>query len=170
MKAITLHRPWPSAIFDISHQGDFAPKRIENRGWRLPRGIEGCWVAIHAGRTFDRQALGKIQAMVGDWVSLDESDHPRGIVGLVLFARQHGSINTIPDLQKRWFCGPWGWEMDKAIALPEPVPCRGRQGLWNVPIPAASRVADQLKSMDTDLSLRVLGAIREQRGAAIATA
>lgn len=31
-----------------------------------------------------------------------------------------------------WACGPYCWVIDEVRVLPEPIPCRGTQGLWHV--------------------------------------
>lgn len=31
--------------------------------------------------------------------------------------------------------GPWHWRLTDVRVLAEPVPCKGRQGLWRVPVP-----------------------------------
>ena len=43
--------------------------------------------------------------------------------------------------------GMWHIELANPIALPEPVPCRGRLGLWTLPEHVAARVTDQLKPL-----------------------
>lgn len=40
-----------------------------------------------------------------------------------------------------WFVGRYGWLLDDRRALPEPIPCRGMQGLWTVPDAVAAMVA-----------------------------
>ncbi len=40
------------------------------------------------------------------------------------------------DLSRRiepWWRGPWGWLLEEAVLLPEPIPMRGQQGLWRLP-------------------------------------
>ncbi len=32
-----------------------------------------------------------------------------------------------------WFCGPFGFLLSHVVALPEPIPCKGALGLWDVP-------------------------------------
>jgi hypothetical protein len=32
-----------------------------------------------------------------------------------------------------WWRGPWGWLLEDAVALPEPIPMRGAGGLWRIP-------------------------------------
>lgn len=35
-------------------------------------------------------------------------------------------------LNDPWACGPYCWVIDDVRLLPEPIPCRGAQGLWHV--------------------------------------
>jgi hypothetical protein len=39
---------------------------------------------------------------------------------------------------------PVGWVLDDVIALDEPVPCPGAQGLWQLPIDVEARVRAQI--------------------------
>jgi len=39
----------------------------------------------------------------------------------------------------------WAWVLSDVVALPEPVPCRGRQGWWNLPPDVEAEVLRQLK-------------------------
>lgn len=60
MRALTLWRPWTWAIY---HAG---PRRklIENRDWEPPRSVMGQIIALHAGKTFDREhTAGKSSAV-----------------------------------------------------------------------------------------------------------
>lgn len=50
MKALTLWRPWPYAIF---HLPPHVAKRVENRSWKPPVTLIGHRIAIHAGKTWD---------------------------------------------------------------------------------------------------------------------
>lgn len=139
MKALTFWRPWSDAIVR-------GPKRCENRGWPPPDRMLGEYIAIHAGKRYQR----------GEWPWPDgfeppaEADSPQGIVGV---ARIRGALDlrrgralmyleTVDELQVAdrldeldrdpWWAGPCGWLLDEVVAI-EPVPCRGAQGLWNLP-------------------------------------
>lgn len=46
-----------------------------------------------------------------------------------------------PLRESPWFVGPNGWVLSDVVRLPEPVPCRGQQGLW-LPEP---RVVDAVR-------------------------
>lgn len=66
---------------------------------------------------------------------------PYGAV--VAVARYRGAMRepvVVRGVRDPWWCGPWGWCLDDVIALPEPVPCRGAQGLWSLDDEALARV------------------------------
>lgn len=121
MKAITLIRPWDQAVV----RADIG-KDIENRTWKPWRSLIGQRIAIHAGRKFDRQGQRFIQQASG--IFLPEDDCPSGvIVGTAVLAE------VVEFSGSKWFFGPLGWRLRSVVQLPEPVPCKGAQGLWDVP-------------------------------------
>lgn len=167
MYALTLHRPWPWAIFHAPGR----PKRVENRTWKPPaRAMQGR-IAIHAGKRFDREAVEFIDDILAgvDWTggrcaedhcprSLDQ--HPTGIIGT---ARVVGWVQRNDGLLHRrlaaeaptwahaandspWFVGPFGWVLDDVRPLAQPVDIKGAQGLWKVP-------ADVLQAIDLNQGL-----------------
>jgi hypothetical protein len=50
----------------------------------------------------------------------------------------------LPDDQRRWFFGPFGYVLRDVRALATPVPCRGWQGFWTLPDDIESAVNEQL--------------------------
>lgn len=77
-RALTIWEPWASAIV----HGD---KRIENRTWRPPRTILDEVIAIHAGKTFDQEALNElVEAGMIDGLMTDETFeyHAGHIIGV----------------------------------------------------------------------------------------
>lgn len=146
MKALTLWRPWPAMIF---HVPETEAKRVENRGWRPPAGLIGHRIAIHAGKHLDHRALAECRYMLGvDAAPTQAQCIAEGIVGTAVVAgvctqadmRAAMTIQTHRTI-KRWFVGPFGWILTDVVTLPEPVPCKGRQGLWTVPAEIAARLA-----------------------------
>lgn len=149
MKALTLHQPWASAIAVGS-------KRIENRTWLASRfGLRaGDTFAIHAGLAYN-EAAGHTG---GDdvWpqsVLLHARAHRGAVVAVArLVACGVGAGHTErivsgihgPDQFAHWFIGPVGWVLDGVVALPEPVPCKGRQGVWTLPDDVAELVLAQV--------------------------
>lgn len=160
MKALTLWRPWPYAIF---HLPTHVAKRVENRTWKPPERIIGQRIAVHAGATYDRDGadtIGERLASLGLLAELkktpghDERVKAEGLIGTAVLcgvAAEHGlsAITLVvgrwpsgPFLEcvQEWWGGPYGWLIDDVQALPEPIPCKGRQGLWDVPVDMEARL------------------------------
>lgn len=117
LRALTLRQPWAWAV---AHAG----KRIENRTWRPPASLVGSWFLIHAGKALDSAAV----ASLAERGIVVPSDVERG--AFVAVARCGGWVTQSSD---PWFLGPFGWVLTEVIPLPEPIPCRGRQGVWFPP-------------------------------------
>lgn len=128
MKALTVRQPWAWAIV---HGG----KNVENRTRNLAGSYRGP-LAIHAGLTIDRD---------NDWlVRLYANAEPPA-----LDATPRGAFVGIVDLvgvhqEPYWSenscaCSDWAeldtWHLLLANPRPlaEPIPCRGRLGLWTPP-------------------------------------
>jgi len=113
-KALTIHQPWASLI-------TAGIKDVENRRWVT--GHRGpLW--IHAGKATDhsRPAV-EARRLMG------EPDLPAGaVIGWV----------TVSDVVVRHETSPWAedgywhWVLTDPHPLPEPIPYRGAQGLWNL--------------------------------------
>ena len=123
---LTLHRPWPALIL---HAG----KRVENRAWRTHyRGP----IFLHAGQRWDDAALDFAATIpmpegttAADWVSQFEQGHPIGIVGLARL-----TATRLNDPSPWAITGQCQWILDEQVhAFAEPVPCKGKQGLWAAP-------------------------------------
>lgn len=112
MKALTIRQPWAGAI---AHQ----TKRVENRTWKLPAKHEGARILIHAGAQPDRHAQ-----VYGP--NLD-------VYGAVVAVATVTGCHWSDDGQ---CCGPWGeeriyhWTLADVVDLAEPVPAKGRLGIW----------------------------------------
>jgi hypothetical protein len=149
MYALTLHQPWAWAI---AHGG----KRIENRTWTPPKWIIGQRIAIHAGKTLDKEAAEDLLYWRGGGTCFGRHgpavlEDPPGqytLGAFVAVATVKGYVTTIGEQhpQAGWFCGPRGWVLDDVVALGEPVPCRGRQKLWVVPGPELEQIEKQLSA------------------------
>ncbi|MDJ0342203.1 ASCH domain-containing protein [Streptomyces sp. H10-C2] len=121
MKALTIRQPWADAI---AHQ----TKRLENRTWKTNyRGL----VLIHAAAAPDRTAI----------VYGPRPDTRSAVIATARISDCHYSDDGR-------CCGPWGdenvyhWTLTDVSTLPEPVPCKGRLGLWT---PAADIVTAVLE-------------------------
>ena len=111
-RALTIRQPWAGAI---AHQ----TKRVENRTWKLPAKHHGTRILIHAGAQPDRDAI----------VYGEHLDVYSAIVAVATITDCHWSDDGT-------CCGPWGfskayhWALADVVALDQPVPAKGRLGIW----------------------------------------
>ena len=172
MRAITIWQPWAWAIAE-------GYKPVENRTWRPPF-QQGEYVAIHAGKHKPHEDdIAFVENVVGE--RLNRLDMVfgaivavavyRGYIGVggehgwtwnvdehfesrsVRF-RQDGQHQPMSAAMHDWFGGPVGWCFSDIIKL-DPIPCRGSQGPWSVKMPAAQKLADQLRSHNIAIMLPV---------------
>lgn len=146
MLGLTLRHPWAWAIL---HAG----KDCENRTWRpLPARLSpGQWFALHGGG-FPRderwnEALHDLnglqnRGLVSRQMRLQDVI-VEGVCGLLKFAGTVHETQRGPVRESPWFAGPVAWHWSRKIVLPEPVPCRGSQGLWELPADVLERVREQ---------------------------
>ncbi len=141
-RALTLWPEWAWAIHALD-------KRVENRHWRIPRG----WVAIHAGAYLGgrpsapavleaMRALGLMSWRAG-W-RLDAGAHfvkeGREVDVPLLAAWPRSAILGIAHFDGAIERGGWAApgalanHLDEYLPLDTPLPCRGAQGLWPVPV------------------------------------
>lgn len=138
MRALTLWRPWPHSIL----RGD---KRIENRPWPCPKALIGQLIAIHAGKKWD--AARELDIL--EELDLDEWPPEALAEGIVGVARVVDVVRTEAELDgmglsAKWFFGPFGWVLADVRALKEPIPIRGAQGLWRVPLTIQKRIEEEV--------------------------
>lgn len=124
MKAITLWQPWSWAVAR-------AGKRIENRTWAPPRWLIGERIAIHAGKRIDRASCERLT----DLGHVLPSTYVHGAVECTALIVEvvHEDSASAEVICDDWWCGPWGWLLEDVRPLAEPVPCLGRQGIWELP-------------------------------------
>ena len=135
LMALTLWRPWPDAVL-------YGGKLIENRTWAPPARLIGNRLAIHAGLKYDKQAVYDM-VRLGLYMPPSEKMSPKSaIVGVVTVVS--AEVADIPDGQDVWYAGDVPWILGDVVALREPVPCKGRQGLWRVPADVAGAVLEQI--------------------------
>ena len=123
--ALTVLNPWGLAIARLG-------KSPENRGWPPHRGVGR--ILIHAGKGDDRAGfdhltqLGYLPERIADELVRSAvvavADIPK-----VCHVGEGGGPCECPPL---WAArGQVHWLLDNVVPLPEPVACRGRQGLWH---------------------------------------
>ncbi|MFU1797620.1 ASCH domain-containing protein [Paenibacillus azoreducens] len=144
MKAITIIQPWATLIA-------LGEKQFETRSWSTKHRGE---LAIHAGKKIDREAceVPEIkEALARHGYTADNL--PTGAVlaianmtecwsigtdyqsGMPLLYNGTGGADKRVSLKEDKFGyyspGRYAWEMDNVRWLPEPIPAKGMQGLWN---------------------------------------
>lgn len=144
MKALTLHQPWASLVA-------IGAKRFETRSWPAPRTLQpGDLLAIHASKRaavcgYDEMPVGAgyaaTEALGGSW--LVARAIPTGCVLAVCkfiscseMRLQNLTTERNELLWGDWTPGRYAWELRVAYRMPEPIPARGRQGLWEWEPPA----------------------------------
>lgn len=120
MKALTIKEPWVTCI--LKHG-----KRIENRTWRLPHGMQGQRIALHTAKTIDKAGL-RVASELAFSTLRENKLLPLGFV--VATARIVKCVAKSPD---PWFFGPYGFVLDEVKPLDEPLMCRGALGFWELP-------------------------------------
>lgn len=136
MKALTLWQPYSYAVAHLD-------KRIENRGWMPPKWLIGQTLAIHAGKKIDQDAVEAIEDELG--IVIEPDMIVNGAVESVVTVKGYVTEMRPTNPQSRWFGGPFGWVLADTKPLRRPVPCRGAQGLWNLPEDVAAEVLAQIR-------------------------
>lgn len=115
--ALSIRQPWADLVM-------WGIKDVENRTWATKfRGR----LLVHAGRRVDREAVDCLEEWYG--VVLPEEYRPR--IGVLL-----GSVELTACVARHpspFFHGPCGFVVRRPLELAEPVPCRGRLGIFPVP-------------------------------------
>lgn len=148
MRAITVRQPWAWAITE-------GWKPVENRGQNIAGAHRGP-VAIHSSLTWDLAAfndpaLDALLARLGVYRGNAVGKYFRE--GCVL------AVVDLVDVHAGWVegppCSPWAIDyvgrigqhhliLKDPLPLDEPVPCRGRLGLWTLPGDVEARVLEQI--------------------------
>lgn len=129
MKALTIHQPW-AWLIAAGH------KRVENRS--QPTNYRGP-LAIHAGLSQASIHLLDCEALrrAADLPALDELVFGAVIGTVELYdCVPFDEAPCEPNAAYDFYCGPWCWLLRDARPLSRPVPWRGSQGFFNVPLRA----------------------------------
>lgn len=153
--AVTLYPEW---AFAFAHFG----KNCDNRTWWEEQ-IRGEWIAIHGGCSVGGVPHGKLPPSPRHLQAIEEvrqmAERAAGLVldaselnysrvlaegrGVVAVGKVRGPIEGEP---RGWYIGSpsIGWLFDRVVRLPVPVPCRGAQGLWELPADVLAAVRAQI--------------------------
>lgn len=152
MRAVTVRPPWSEAIIRLG-------KDVENRSRNIAGSYRGP-VAIHAGLrvdpfAYDHHEFQVVNRIASGWGGY-QPHHDRGaIVGVVDLVDVHhadGCGTQGEDQLGPWheICSPWAmadhWHLVlvNPRTLREPIPFRGRLGLWHLPNQIITRITEQL--------------------------
>lgn len=133
MKAITIWQPWAGALAA-------GIKENETRSWATKyRGP----IAIHsaARSVFDGLELITVPTAlkIKEALRCEWADMPTGcmiataeLVDCIKITPEYAASMTADELALGdWTPGRYAWKLAKVKSLPEPIPAKGQQGLWN---------------------------------------
>ncbi|MEK4188066.1 ASCH domain-containing protein [Paenibacillus sp. FSL L8-0494] len=138
MKVITIIQPWATLIA-------LGEKQFETRSWATKHRGE---LAIHAGKKIDKEACREPEIRKAlERHGYTEDNLPTGaVVAICKLSECLKSLDTWTDgyeLEGRKLIyspeyefgdftpGRFAWELADVNQLPEPIPAKGQQGLWN---------------------------------------
>lgn len=129
MKALTIRQPWAWAIF---HAG----KTIENRSWATR--LRGT-VAIHAAKGMtDKEYNGAARFIIELTGQSDHFYQASLVRGAILGTVE--IVDCVSQSDSPWFMWEYGFVLRNPIVLPEPIPCKGALGFWDVPQDLLSKI------------------------------
>ena len=123
MKALSIRQPWAWLILH-------GWKDIENRNWGTR--FKGR-VYVHAGKRFDYEGL--------RWLATWLAPEIFKAIGPLCISEQIGIVGEIDIVdwvaksESPWFTGPLAYVLANPMAYSEPIPYRGRLGLFKVVLP-----------------------------------
>ena len=126
-------------------------KRTENRStWPVPR--EGR-AAISCSKSFCKEEYGRFIAWASANLPAEDleklpswrevKDWPGKIVGVCDYmARERTGRETWDEGYQYW------WDLSNVVRLPEPIPCRGNVGMWQMPPELAAKVEAAAQALE----------------------
>ena len=140
MKALTLYQPYASAIpLDLKHW--------ETRSWKTHyRGP----LAIHASASIPQWAydFAKSEMILGRIPKGLPMGQIVALVDLTEILPAEESIfdtTAIERLYGDYSPGRYAWKLENVRALAQPVPARGRQGLWTPSAELEAQIMEQIE-------------------------
>lgn len=135
MKGLTLTQPWATLIA-LGH------KRVETRSFS--RAYTGP-IAIHAAKGFPRYAVefARVEHAVGrlPWrIPFGAIVATAVLIGCRLTQDVEFQVGALERHLGDYSWGRYAWFLSDIVALPEPIPCKGMLGLWNVPPDIAAQL------------------------------
>lgn len=142
---ISLWQPHASLMFAFLDGVRVKPD--ETRHWPFPAALWGKRVVIHAAQR--RVTRDEAESELGDlcvklFGSAWRTDLPYGaylgdvLFGAPLWMAKHGPLHELDELCGYWTPQRWAWRTTEPRPLTAPVPAKGRQGFWKIPVSALS--------------------------------
>lgn len=153
---------WPEWAWAVAHLN----KNRENRMWWEER-LRGQWLCIHGGASIGGEPMPKrcgAYPLAAHIEALDDVAAMADHAGCFVEARNRLTIETVlregrgivavckvPGYEvgnaRGWYAGrpQFGWILENVITLPQPVPCRGAQRLWELPGDVEQQVREQVQ-------------------------
>ncbi len=146
MLALTIWQPWAAAI-------SLGVKLVENRDWQPPVSAIGQLIAIHAAkRLMDEDdaydVAKKLHRCHGnDWGNFVQlcGAQMGTVVAVARLDKVVRYAMDLPEDQKQWFVGDYGWVLSQVQPLATPIAVRGLQKLWKLPDDVYEQVQAQLQ-------------------------
>ena len=143
MKALTIWQPYAGLIVA-------GAKPVENRTWAPPC-KPGTVIAIHAGSKRDVESWEHCFEMRNiippDQWNRGETPWPinftSGPYSAIIGVATLDEVRREPRGDDPWWVGPVGWYLRDPVPI-VPVPCKGAQGLWTLPVDVEAAVARAL--------------------------
>jgi len=152
MRALTLSQPWAGLMAA-------SVKLVENRDRSIIKREDfGKPFALHASREIKLEIYELIYEIAPElrpalattkeparWYQL--SRITSAVIAVATVDRavdDYDMLDAELGAQRRWYVGPLGYVLRDVYALPTPVPCRGYQPFWTLPLAVEARVVAQL--------------------------
>lgn len=135
MNAITIWRPW--ALWIVS-----GIKTIETRRHGLFRFTVGQRLAIHAGQAVDEQAWDMAEKATGERPGPDVGE--MGVVGVARVVEARRLTDADNKAAMCMAKGLFGLFLAERKRITPAIPCKGQQGIWQLPENMAEKVREAI--------------------------
>lgn len=146
MKALSLWQPW---AWSMTVPPPPKRKGVENRTWPCPRQMIGKRFAVHASKTWDMKGVAFIRSngLLVPQAGVDPVAFG-AVIATAVISRVVRTHAELPEDQRKWFFGPYGFVFEDVDLLDAPVPCRGFQMFFELPT-AVEDAVERQRALDS---------------------